>query len=49
MSRLSSGFLATAIVIALALGSIQVQLVDAGSLPTGSTYAPAVAHWGTEK
>ena len=39
MSRLSFGFLATALVIALALASIQAQLVQAGSVPSGPTGA----------
>ncbi|KAF0116121.1 MAG: hypothetical protein FD150_606 [Rhodobacteraceae bacterium] len=46
MSRLSLGFLAGAAVLALALASIQVQLVRAGSLPSDpseSTSAPVAA------
>jgi hypothetical protein len=48
MSRLSFGFLATALVIALALASIQVQLVQAGSVPSepAGTTPGAVAEMG---
>lgn len=47
MSRLSFGFLATAVVIALALASVQVQLVQAGSVPSAPTETkPVVATVG---
>lgn len=39
MSRLSFGFLATALVIALGLASIQIQLAKAGLVPAEDTHS----------